>query len=239
MPGLTRLIVISGLVGAIACSQSAAQTPAFSSARFHDGPDAFAQSIRFPAGSDDVDVTVTCHRPGTRAGHVSIARCSSPADPDGIFSLAAVDAAENATIVPAVVDDRKQEVDFQFGVRFVRASGVETIDVFANNQRNAEKFGIDYVSAQRYSRHVKPRVCRGRGTAPEFAILEMAVVGTDGRARQSRVYTGDADLGEACVGALQRQLADSLWIPAVHDGVSVESTWVNTWIMTPYDLPVN
>lgn len=239
MPLLSRLFVASGLLGLTICGEAADESDTFTPVRFLAGDESFAEMIQFPARSGDVNVTVICTSHGTRGGQVTAARCSSPDDPDGVFSLAAVDAAGDAEIESALVDGRKQDVDFQFSVVFSRTRDAERITVLTNNQRNTERLGLDYVSAQRYSRHLKPKMCHGRGDAPEFAILEMAVVGTDGNAKQSRVYAGDVDLGDSCIAALQRQLADSRWIPAIDDGVAVESTWVNSWIMTPYDLPVN
>jgi len=201
----------------------------FTPAVFVAGKRLLENLIRFPNTDHDIDIIVACTSHGTKRGRVSEARCSSIDDPDGTFSRAASRRTGDARIEPGSVNGRKVDVDLQFNVVFTRNDKIESIAVYTNNRQNIERYGVEYTSAQRYSPHVRPAACSGGND--DVAILEMATVGVDGTPRNVGIYSGENNISPECKQGFLQQLETGHWIPAFHNGVPVESAWVNSWIL--------
>jgi hypothetical protein len=181
----------------------------------------------------DLSVVVTCTSTGSAKGRIREAKCSATNDPSQKFALAVSRKTKSSRITPATVDGKDEEVDFQFSVVFTRVGETETIDVYTNNRKNLDRFGPDYVSAQRYSPYELPDDCKLRRLS--FLILEVAVVTVEGTVRESDLHVDEVGIAKTCDVALRAITKNSRFVPAFHEGLPVESVWVNPWILTTID----
>ena len=179
----------------------------------------------------DLSIVFNCTSIGTAKGRIRDAKCSATDDPNQKFAIVVSRRTRSARITPAIVDGRNEQVDFQFNVVFKRTGETETIDVYTNNRKNLDRFGPAYVSAQRYSPYELPDVCKERRAS--YLILEIAVVTKEGRVKESDLHVDSIGIAKACETSLREITRSSRFVPAFHDGLPVESVWVNPWIATP------
>ena len=205
--------------------------PSFAPANFVEGERSLKNLIRFPKVQGDLSVVVNCTSIGSAKGRIREAKCSATGDPSQKFAIAVSRRTRSARITPAIVDGKNEQVDFQFSVVFKRTGETETIDVYTNNRKNLDRFGPDYVSAQRYSPYELPDVCKARRAS--FLILEIAVVTKEGRVKESDLHVDSIGIAKICETSLREITRNSRFVPAFHDGLPVESVWVNPWIATP------
>ena len=204
--------------------------PSFTPANFVEGERSLKNLIRFPKIKGDLSIVVTCTSIGTAKGRIQEAKCSAADDPDQKFAIAVSRRTRSARITPAIVDGKNEQVDFQFNVVFTRIGETETIDVYTNNHKNLDRFGPDYISAQRYSPYELPDVCKERRLS--YLILEIAVVTKEGRVKESDLHVDSIGIAKVCETSLREITRRSRFVPAFHDGSPVESVWVNPWIAT-------
>lgn len=206
----------------------------FSPATFVEGKRSLKTLLKFPKVDGDVSVIVICTSIGAANGRIREAKCSAANDPSQKFAIAVNRRAKSARINPATVDGRKEKVDFQFAVVFSRTADEESIDVYVNNQKNLDRFGPDYISAQRYSPYELPDQCKERRLS--FLILEVAVVTKEGAVTESQLHVDSVGIAKVCEDALREITRSSRFIPAFYEGSPVESVWVNPWIATATDF---
>lgn len=214
----------------IICASSPAFAETFTPATFEEGKRSLKNLLKFPRVDGDVSVTVTCTSIGAANGRIREAKCSAANDPSQKFAISVNRRVKSARIIPATVDGRDEKVDFQFAVVFSRTGDTESINVYVNNQKNLERFGPDYISAQRYSPYELPDACKERRAA--FLILEIAVVSADGVVTESDLRVDEVGIPNTCEVQLREITKSSRFIPAFHEGKPVESVWVNPWIST-------
>ncbi|MBT8098539.1 MAG: hypothetical protein KJO82_02250 [Gammaproteobacteria bacterium] len=215
------------LYGGLATAQAPA---AFTHADFVTGDRSMQQLVEFPGIDDDVQVNVTCSGIATAKGRLKEALCSAPNDPDLEFTMAVSRRFNSSRMVPATVDGKAEEVDFQFVVSFSKKGDNETIAVYPNNGKNIDRLGLEYYSAQRYSPHVWPHRCGS--TRREDLVLEVAIIDATGRPREVNVMTAETVLPATCKARLISQLEDGRWIPASYNGEFVESVWVSPIVLS-------
>jgi len=221
-----QLLVFELLIVAASASLAAADdtVPQFTHARFVDGDRSIRSLVEFPDIDSDIEVTVTCSGRATAKGRLKDAKCSASNDPELAFTMA-VSRRFNATrLVPATVNGRVEEVDFQFIVAFKKEGGAESIELYLNNRKNVDRLGIDYLSAQRYSPTVWPTRCDG---LLDDLIVEAAIVDATGLPRDVNVMSAAASIPGICQTALINQLENGRWIPASYHGQYVESVWIS------------
>jgi hypothetical protein len=207
---------------------------AYTPATFVEGKHSLNTLLDFPKVDGDVSVAVICTSIGTANGRIREAKCSAANDPSQKFAIAVNRRVKSARINPATVDGREEKVDFQFTVIFSRTGDAESIDVYINNQKNLDRFGPDYISAQRYSPYELPDVCKERRIS--FLILEVAVVTKEGAVTESDLHVDSAGIPKTCEVRLREITKSSRFIPAFYEGSPVESVWVNPWIATAIDF---
>ncbi|MCZ6894614.1 MAG: hypothetical protein O7H40_11290 [Gammaproteobacteria bacterium] len=205
--------------------------PSFSSANFVEGERSLKNLIKFPKVKGDLSIVVNCTSIGSAKGRIRDAKCSATDDPSQKFAIAVSRRSRSARITPAIVDGKNEQVDFQFNVVFIRTGETETIDVYTNNRKNLDRFGPDYISAQRYSPYELPDVCKERRAS--YLILEIAVVTKEGRVKESDLHVDSIGIAKVCETSLREITRSSRFVPAFHDGLPVESIWVNPLIATP------
>jgi len=225
---LKHLMAIAGLL--LATIAPAQDQPAFTPAGFETGDRSMKNLIEFPDIDFDVEVNVTCSGIATAKGRLREAMCSAPNDPDLEFTMAVSRRFNSSRIVPATVNGKSEEVDFQFMVYFKKDGDNETIDVYANNAKNVDRLGRDYTAAQRYSPSVWPKRCGE--TRREELVLEIAIVEANGRPRDVNIMTAEAALAATCRTGLINQLKDGRWIPATYNGEAVEAIWVSPIVLS-------
>jgi len=200
------------------------ETPQFTHARFVEGDRSMENLIEFPDIDSDAEITVTCSGHATARGRLRESRCSAPDDPELKFTLAVSRTFNSARLVPATVNGKAEEVDFQFVVIFRKNGEMESIEIYPHNMKNVERLGMNYIGAQRYSVHPWPRRC------VEFArddlIMEVAIVNELGQAKDFDVLAANFGLNTACQEGFAAYLRNGRWIPASLNGAFVESVWV-------------
>jgi len=225
---LFTMLALAG--GAEIAAEATDTSSSFVPANFVEGARSIENLVEFPDIDGDIEVTVTCAGHATRKGRLKEARCSSPNDPDYKFTLAVSRRFNTARLTPARVNSSPEDVDFQFSVIFSKSGEKREVVVYANNQKNVHRLGLDYISAQRYSPHPFPNRCEG--WRRDDLILEVAIVEISGRPRDVDTMSSTAGMPSRCREELLARLKDARWIPALHNGVFVESIWVNPIVLT-------
>lgn len=222
-------LVLAALACALpALSQENGAT--YTHATFQPGKRSIENLIKFPKTNFSGELAVICSSRATAKGRIENARCSSPQDPELDFTMAVSRRFNSARVIPATVNGRKEEVDFQFTVVFSQEGDEKNIAVRENNGKNIERFGNDYTSAQRYSPNPFPVRCSG--WRRDDLIVEVAIVEKNGRAKAVDVMSSTAGVDARCKDALKTQLSNARWIPATSNGEFVESVWVNPIVLT-------
>ena len=220
---------------------SAAQdraTARWSHAAFIEGDRSIENRIKFPRHDSDIEITVSCSGHATAKGRLRNIRCSAADDPDLKFSNAVKRRASSARLMPATVDGKAEQVDFQFSVTFEKQGDVERIRHNLNNGNNVDRLGTDYSSAQRYSPHAFPSVCNDRAFVNQGAaklLIEVAIIDINGNPRDVQVISSNWRIPGPCESALVEQIKSGAWIPARHNGEFVESIWASPIIVARTD----
>ena len=226
-----RVSISSLLFGALAASMlvTAQELPRFTHANFVEGKRSITNLVEFPDVDGDIEVIVTCTGIASAKGRLQEAKCSAPNDPNLDFTMAVSRRFNAARLISATVDGNPEEVDFQFVVHFKKKGDEETVNVYANNSKNVDRLGLDYVSAQRFSPYVWPNRC---GTwRREELILEIAIIDATGKPKDVDLVTAESSLRLNCKTALINQLKNGRWVPAVYKDQFVDSIWVNPIIL--------
>ena len=204
---------------------AAEEATQFTHARFVDGKRSMQNLIDFPDIDFDVEITVSCTGHATAKGRLRDARCSAPNDPDLKFTMAVSRRFNSTRLTPATVNGKKEEVDFQFVVIFRKEGEIESHNIYLHNMKNADRLGLDYIGAQRYSIHPWPRRC-GDSPLPDL-IMEVAVVDEHGTPREFEILSANFALSATCREGFSTHLENGRWIPALYDGQFTESVWAN------------
>ncbi len=221
--------VLTAIVCALPALSQENRAP-YTHATFQPGKRSIENLIKFPKTTFSGELAVICSSRATAKGRIKNARCSSPQDPDLDFTMAVSRRFNSARVISATVNGKKEEVDFQFTVVFSSNREEQNIVVHENNGKNIEHFGNDYTSAQRYSPNPFPARCSG--WRRDDLIVEVAIVEKTGRAKAIEVMSSTAGVDARCKDALQTQLSNARWIPAISNGEFVESVWVNPIVLT-------
>jgi hypothetical protein len=234
MKPLFAFIVLSAFPVSVWPADDVTPAATYTHAKFVDGKGSLRSLIEFPEVSGDIRIELMCYGRATALGRLQAGHCSSPDDPDLTFAMAVSRVFNSIRLVPATINGKAEEVDFQFTVVFRKETAANSIEIYLNNQKNVDRLGIDYISAQRFSPHPLPGRCDG--WRQDALIIEAAIVTAEGRARETNVMSPTDDIRTSCKKGLLNQLGDARWIPALHQGQYVESVWVNPIIFSsvPY-----
>jgi len=227
------IAIISALLASVSVPAADAAI-VFTHARFVDGDRSMQNLVEFPDIGSDIEITVSCAGHATAKGRLRDTRCSAPNDPELAFTMA-VSRRFNATrLVPATVNGKAEQVDFQFIVIFRKSGEDESITIYPHNMKNADRLGMDYIGAQRYSVHPWPERCGDLHL--DDLIMEVAIVNELGTARDFDVMAANFGLSGSCREGFASHLKSGRWIPASHQGQYVESVWANPRVFSkqPY-----
>ena len=221
------------MAGAVFAADDDGGIPTFTHAKFVEGDRSLMNLIEFPDIDFDVEITLMCNGHASAKGRLKLGKCSSPGDPDLLFTMSVSRVFNSLRMVPATVNGRAEEVDFQFVVIFEKAGEAESIDIYPNNQKNVDRLGLDYISAQRYSPHDLPGRCAG--WRQDDLLIEAAIVEENGRPRDVNVMSASVGIPNSCRKGIISQLEDARWIPAMYQGQYVESVWINPIVLKVQD----
>ena len=204
---------------------TAQEAPRFTHAMFVEGKRSMQNLIEFPDIEQDIEVRVTCTGHATAKGRLRDARCSAPNDPELTFTMAVSRRFNSTRVIPATVNGKKEEVDFQFVVIFRKEGEIKSHEIYLHNLKNVDRLGLDYIGAQRYSIHPWPVRC-GDFTLNDL-LMEVAVVNEKGTVGDFDILSANFGLSEICREGFSTHLKSGRWIPALVDGKFVESVWAN------------
>jgi hypothetical protein len=234
MRNLLFTVTLVALPGAAVFAADEVSTNSFTHAAFVQGGRSMKSLIDFPDIDFDTEVIVTCAGHATAKGRLKDARCSSPGDPELKFTMAVSRRFNSSRLIPATVNGKAEEVDFQFTVIFRKEGESETFDVYPHNMKNVDRLGLEYMGAQRYSPHPWPGRC-GNKRFDEM-VMEVAIISALGRPTDMNVMTANFGLSASCREGFLTALHKGRWIPALYDGEFVEAVWTNPRVIVnvPY-----
>jgi hypothetical protein len=232
MPWITAALL--AVAGTPVLANETPEVHSFEPANFVTGKRSLEKLIKFPDIDFDTEVHVACSGHATAKGRLKNGRCSSMGDPELKFTMAVSRRFNAMRLIPARVDGKAEEVDFQFTVIFLKQGKAETITLYPHNMKNVDRLGLDYIGAQRYSEHPWPNRCGWRGF--DDLIVEVAIVDATGSAKEFNVLSANFDLPASCQEGFASFLRRGSWIPAFHDDQFVESVWTNPRVLNsvPY-----
>ena len=225
MRNLLFTVTLAALPGATVVAADGAPTPSFTHTTFVQGDRSMQNLIDFPDVDIDTEVIVTCTSHATAKGRLKDGRCSSPGDPDLKFTMAVSRRFNSTRLIPATVNGKAEEVDFQFTVIFRKEGESEILDVYPHNMKNVDRLGLEYIGAQRYSPHPWPGRC-GTNRFDEM-IMEVAIVSALGKPTDVNVMAANFGLPASCREGFLTALRNGRWIPALYAGEFVDAVWAN------------
>lgn len=202
----------------------AQEVKVYEPANFGGKGNSFEASIKFPhamaKSGEDRTLIINCDASISRTGRFLSNYCFQN-DPKFFPYVVAINRAAIAgKIEPAKIDGIAQIVWFQYFVAFTKKGNKTLIEVFPNSGLQAEKFGFEYTSAQRYKED-SGNFASGCGAAYNKTILVKAIIGKDGKTKN--VAVEGKDLSDTCVENLKRDFSEQEFIPAIFEGKPIDS----------------
>lgn len=218
------------IVLAFSCTAPAQQTSQDGSvsrlepARFANGLEAAAAEIPFPDFRKDIALFINCAANLDDSGRVTSHFCLDyRGGIDDRFRELVDGFIGSTSITPAIVDGKRVAVELYFRVFFARRGDNFAVGVYPNWGDDADRYGPEYESPQRYGREPVSRVCTADGG------MTRVNVGADGQA------SGDVSLIMSygipqhysdCENWFLDAVANGRYIPAMRDGKTVDATYV-------------
>lgn len=193
-----------------------------------DHPEAsLAKLIKFPELRGDAKSRLRCASQVSRVGKMTNTGCYQNTAGDEVYISAIVKAARKARLNPARHNGEKFSVYVQFQVEFSKVGEEETIRIFNNPGllENVEAYGEDHIAAQRgLAVDAFTKVCP-RHT--RYLVWAKAHVAEDGRHDSYSILPGEgAPITAKCRDGILTTLRDSIFTPAMADGVAVPSSFI-------------
>ena len=194
-----------------------------SPAHFGKYAERFAKKIKLPKDFEfGEEITIRCSGYADRSGVFVPRYCDAPEDVE--YAIVVKTQRWKRPINAAKVNKRRRSAWFQFSVRVRRSDAGDRVTLTMNHGHSRDKFGDDYTAPQIY-RFVSMR----KDPCPlEHTVKVAGVVGTDGRAKSAKVIASDAP--KNCNLEKLRFFANSVYIPAHHDGSPVEAPLIMRFV---------
>lgn len=213
-------LVVSAVWAADALAE---RTPA----QFGSGEESLGTLIEFPELKGDTAVTIRCAALVQKDGDMEMNGCIADDPADQLFIEQIIEAAEDATALPAFADGEEKTIYMQYRVEFIKKGEDETVNVYANPgvQENIDAYGQDHVAAQRAVGDEEWQDVCPENTA--YLVWLKAHVDPDGRQSSlSLTHGGGLNPTPRCKQAILDSVTESLFFPALADGEPVQSTYV-------------
>lgn len=183
--------------------------------------------IEFPDVKGDVTASMVCAVIALSNGKFKDNGCYLENDFDQPFAGAMFKASRKARLLPATIDGKGKNVYLQYRVKFVKKGESAQVILYPNPgvQENIDEYGELHSAAQRLIgkekwQHACPKKKR-------YLVMARAHVDTEGKASSVTLTHGGGIVPPvACQDAIIRNIAESAYIPAFVDGVSVPSTFL-------------
>ena len=217
-----RTIALCTLLAA-ATGVHAETTPA----NFLDGERSLPTLIEFPELRGDATVTISCLGIIESNGRMEEHSCYRRQAGDEVFIREIYDIMKKARFQPAVVDGRERSVVFQYRIQFAKKGDEQEIRLVANPgyEENVDAYGQEHIAAQRvFAKEDWQKSCPQQAG---FLVLAKANVDFEGTpSAVSIVHADGIPITQRCEQALIDNLLASQFVPAIADGESVPSTFV-------------
>lgn len=206
--------------GVAAVSEPGSLVPA----RFAGGLDAASEKIRFPNHKRDVSIYINCSARVSTEGEVERYYCLDYYGvADTKFREAAEAFIERVELTPAMVNGAPVPVEIYFRVFFGRRGEQYAAGVFPNWGDDAEKYGLEYESPQRYNEDPPAPRCGSVGGISRVQVGEDG--SADSNVRLIMSY-GQIEHYGTCENWMTQVVREGRYIPAQHQGNPVVATYV-------------
>lgn len=196
-------------------------------AQFGSGEESLGKLIEFPELKGDTTVMMRCAALLQDDGDMEMNGCVADDPADQLFIEQIIEAAEDATALPAVADGKEKTVYMQYRVEFIKKGEDETINIYANPgvQENIDAYGQDHVAAQRAVGDEEWQDVCPQNAA--YLVWLKAHVDPDGQQSSlSLTHGGGLNPTPRCEQAILHAVSGSEFFPALADGEPVQSTYV-------------
>lgn len=196
-------------------------------ANFLDGERSFDTLIEFPELRGDATVTISCLGLIGGNGKIDEHGCYQLNAGDQVFVRQIYDVIKKVRFQPAMLDGRKVTVVFQYRIQFAKKGEEQSIRMVANPgyEENVDAYGEAHIAAQRvYATEGWETACPKQAG---FVVLAKANVDYEGTPSYASItHAGGITITQRCEQALIDNLMSSRFIPAMVDGETVTSTFV-------------
>ncbi|MEZ5490862.1 MAG: hypothetical protein R3F50_11140 [Gammaproteobacteria bacterium] len=213
--------IFAGLTGLL--FSSFAFPAEFLPAQFGDLAENFIDRLSLPELDEGQMMLVRCAGSISNRGKFSSAVCYENEDQTNLSKKAGATilrAMRVSRIHPALVDGVHAWVWYNFSVLYKQDGPEQSIQVVDNHLINADVYGMNYTSAQRYDR--KSWRCRFRGKK-HHAVLT-ATISASGEITETSLI-GDEAMSRTCRDSIVHAVEQSKFIPATIEGKPVSSTY--------------
>ena len=184
--------------------------------------------VDFPFSRKDADVQIRCDTVVTDAAELTRIVCYGSDRKKMSYKNSIYDEIKELKFVPATINGEATTVVMQFSLHFVRKDRVENIYLYPNHGHDADKYGTDYTGVQRYDwGQWSSHDCRGHHR--RYIVGTRAMIGPDGSYLSHKLTKGEHDIGP-CEADINEHVKSGSYIPAMNDGVGVESEFVETFL---------
>ena len=206
----------------IAAEQSVTVMPA----KFVEGEKSLRNLINHPSVDGDYVVILSCFADVSIRGRMSHTVCSYQDESALMFSKAVERAGKRARLSPAILNGEKKKIWLQFTAIFLKDIEGEDIQIFNNVRENVDRYGDEYIGAQRIDWFDFPKTCR---QFYDWFALARVNIAVDGSPRDFEWEPSSTNMPNGCEDTLKILMLTSNYIPAFYQGKPVDSTYAEPW----------
>ena len=220
---MKRILLVFFVLFCVTCRAETINS--FEPATFSNtGKYALQNRIKFPKADDNVSIVVFCDADVSKTGRLKETYCFSENKKETYaFEKAVLRAADGAKIKRAKVNEKGKPIWFQFSVEFSKKEEQKNISLYANHGRNTNRYGKNYISAQRY--YESPRSFF-IGCHRNTHIFIKAIIDENGM--PSHVEAMGKGI-EPCKNNIEKGFLKSRYIPAFSNEKPVASIYLESF----------
>lgn len=193
-------------------SSAAEESPSVSPARFVEGKKSLQSLIDFPNVDDDQMVVLPCFANVSTHGRMSDITCSYQEETDRVFSKPVERPARKARLSSAILNGNKRKVRLQFTAIFLRNAENEEIRILNNVRNNVDKYGLEYIGAQRVDSREFPDNC---SMNRDWFVLVRITVAADGSPQNFELDPSSRNIPSGCLDTIKSRMLTSKYIAAL------------------------
>lgn len=185
--------------------------------------------IEWPEIKGNVSVMLSCVALAQANGKLKDHGCYTKDNFDGPFAEAVNKAVRKARVIPAIVNGRERTIYLQYRLEFIAEGEERSIHVYLNPgyAENVEAYSYDHIAGQRVTSGKNEPWQDACPERAKYAVWVRAYLGEDGKAASPSIVHASGVIPVArCQEAIKQTIVQSLYTPALADGVPVPSTFV-------------